>query len=120
MEAWMLSEIERLTKTHGMVPPPWIAFPNVHPYSICWRMGGGESLIMLWGPWWREQRLSEDGRIGYFRKWPPPPCWLSWMIDAIWNSEGEEEFDEEPYFDRVERLGFGSREKQQYPKTKIF
>ncbi|MBC7804758.1 MAG: hypothetical protein H7145_01280, partial [Akkermansiaceae bacterium] len=48
----------------------------------------------------------------FFRKYPPPPRWLEWMIEAIWDVHGweqEEEFDYTPYFDRTEALGFGGK-----------
>lgn len=106
------SEIERLTQATGDVPPPWIYSPNSHPYSIEWRMGGGESYLMVFGKWWESATLEEAERIAYFRKYPPPPRWLQWMINTLWDIrswEQEEEFDYTPYFDRVQEMGFGSK-----------
>ncbi|WP_370678773.1 hypothetical protein [Comamonas sp. GB3 AK4-5] len=57
MDTWMHEHIEQLTATHGSVPPPWAVF-NVHPYSIGWRMGAGESHLMLWSAWWPQQALT--------------------------------------------------------------
>ena len=111
----MNSAIERLIAQYGAVPPPWVRFPDTHPYSICWRMGGGESHVMLFAQWWREQGFDEAARIAYFRRWPPPPRWLKWMIDVIWNVQADDEDDGTasatyaPYFARAEALGFGSR-----------
>ncbi len=109
---WMEPEIARLTAKHGAVPPPWVPFPDTHPYDICWRMGAGESHVMLWAKWWDDQRFDEASRIEYFRRWPPPPRWLGWMIDAIWDIEPSDDDGEaarSPYYARVEALGFGSR-----------
>lgn len=112
MEQWIQQEIAKLEEKHGAVPPPWFMYSE-HPYSICWRMGGGESYCMVWHEWWSLQQYTEEQRIEYFRKWPPPHCWLEFLIDAVWDvdpfANGEEEFDYTPYFERTEKLGFGSR-----------
>lgn len=105
---WMTAEIARLTAEHGAVPPPWSAFPDTHPYQICWRMGAGEAYAMVWSRWWEDQNLDEAARISYFHRWPPPPRWLDWMIDAIW-SPGEDEEQRSPFFARAESLGFPTR-----------
>lgn len=112
---WVESRITELLGEHGAVPPPWFAFPDTHPYSICWRMGTGESHVMVFNAWWDRRKidLSESQRVAYFRKWPPPPRWLTWMIDVIWDLrpwelDDPDAFDYSPYFDKVERLGFGS------------
>jgi hypothetical protein len=46
----------------GYVPefflPQWIAFSDIHPYSIGWRMGAGEDYLMyLWE--WRKKQSPE-------------------------------------------------------------
>src|SRR5258706_14094439 len=84
-EDWMQPEIARLTAQHGTVPPPWIAFQDAHPYEIGWRMGAGESYLMVWREWWAQQRFDEAGRIQYFGQWPPPPRSLGWMIQLVWD-----------------------------------
>ncbi|MBC8139399.1 MAG: hypothetical protein H8F28_26275 [Fibrella sp.] len=108
---WMQREIERLTHQIGDVPPPWTFSPNSHPYSIEWRMGAGEGYLMVLARWWESANLDEAERIAYFRKYPPPPRWLQWMIDTLWDirSWEQEEFDYTPYFDRVQEMGFGSK-----------
>lgn len=113
MEGWQQSEISKFLAEYGAVPPPWVISPDEHPYSICWRMGAGESHVIVWSAWWNGQNYDEAQRIAYFQKWPPPPCWLEWMIDAIWDLrpwESGDDFDYTQYFARVESLGFGSRE----------
>ncbi|WP_148234934.1 hypothetical protein [Deinococcus maricopensis] len=113
MEPWMVAEIERLTERYGTVPPPWVVVPDEHPYSAYWRMGGGESLVMVWGAWWDAQGLDEAARVAYFRRFPPQPRWLEWMLEVLWDlPEAEEEageVDRAPYFRRAEALGFGSQ-----------
>ncbi|KAF4958769.1 hypothetical protein FGADI_2113 [Fusarium gaditjirri] len=108
------NETAKLVQQHGAVPPPWFMFPGDHPYDIGWRMGAGESYIMMYSTWWEQQkeRLDEKRRFQYFRKWPPPPEWLTWMIDAIWDLGPEDLKDDDysPYFRRIEALGFGSED----------
>lgn len=110
MQEWIQTEIASLVTKYSTVPPPWVMY-NEHPYSICWRMGGGESHLMLWWEWWPQQ-WTEGQKIEYFRKWPPPPCWLVFLIEAIWNVDAFEDEDTErlmPYFNRTSDLGFGGR-----------
>lgn len=101
--------IEKLVSQHDAVPPPWIYAENTHPMSIMWRMGGGEDHIMVFSQWWEQSGMDEAARIAYFKKWPPPPRWMEWMADAIWNLEPWESdgaFDYAPYFARLEAAGF--------------
>ncbi|ANE42859.1 hypothetical protein [Deinococcus puniceus] len=107
--SWPHSEIERLTAQYGTVPPPWIPYPEFHPLSAFWRMGGGEGHIMLWGQWWDSRHWDEAQRLAYFRTFPPPPRWLLWVGDAIWGSDSDDELEEDAVLERLEGLGFGSR-----------
>jgi hypothetical protein len=110
MEQWMRQEIDALTTQHGAVPPPWFMY-HTHPHSICWRMGGGETHMMVWSTWWPQQQFTEPQKIDYFRKWPPPHCWLAFMIEAIWDVEESSEAQQlAPYFERTRELGFGGQE----------
>ncbi len=109
MEPWMQAQIDALVDRHGSVPPPWVMYDE-HPYSICWRMGGGESHVMLWSEWWNRQGLTEDQKVAYFREWPPPPCWLAFLIEAVWGVDAcDEGTNASAYFQRTARLGFGSQ-----------
>lgn len=78
-----------------------------------WRMGAGETLLMVF---YERLKLfkTEQERINYFKKWPPPPRWLAWMADAIWDLEpwkSEGGFDYQPYFDKLYYLGFTGMDK---------
>ncbi|MCG8366997.1 MAG: hypothetical protein MJA27_27145 [Pseudanabaenales cyanobacterium] len=113
---WITNRIAELVSEHGAVPPPWFMFPDTHPYDICWRMGAGEFHVMVFHAWWEEQKQNYDEaqRIEYFRKWLPPPRWLTWMIDVIWDInlsevDNPEEYDYSSYFARTEELGFGTQ-----------
>ena len=114
---WIEKQIADLTAEYGGVPPPWFMFPDTHPYDIIWRMGTGEAHIMVFSAWWERQKgnLSELQRIEFFRKWPPPPRWLTWMMDVIWDLrpwelEDPESFDYSNYFKRIEAMGCGTQE----------
>lgn len=113
---WIETQIAQLVESYSSVPPPWFMFSDMHPYDIGWRMGAGESHLMVFHVWWEQEKkkLDEAQRIEYFRLWPPPPRWLTWMIDVIWDldpfeMEDPEEFDYTPYFARTEMLGFGNQ-----------
>lgn len=99
--------VEKYTLEYGEVPPPWIYAPNTHPYSIGWRMGGGETFVMVFGEWFDTNFSNESDRITYFKRYPPPPRWMAWMADSIWDLEPwEEPFDYAPYFQKLVELGF--------------
>ncbi len=113
---WIENRIAGLVAEYGAVPPPWVMLPDTHPYDIGWRMGAGESHLMVFSAWWAQQKekLDEPQWIEYFRRWPPPARWLTWMIDVIWGLqigelEDPESFDYSPYFARTEELGFGTQ-----------
>ena len=110
MEQWIQEEIEKLKSEYGDVPPPWTII-NEHPLNLCWRMGGGEGHLILWHDWWESLNLSEQERIAYFRKWPPPHCWLEFLIEAIWNVILEDYDGDIDFFELTEQLGFGSEEE---------
>lgn len=110
MQEWITLEINKLTAKYGTVPPPWILFDE-HPYSICWRMGGGESYLEVWSEWWATQKFNEDQKIEYFRSFELPHCWLGFLIEAIWEVDVfDKEKDLTPFFDKTKELGFGSRD----------
>jgi hypothetical protein len=113
---WIEKRIIELVTEYGSIPPPWFLFPDTHPYDIGWRMGAGESHVMVFNKWWEQTKKDYDEarRIEYFRKWPPPPRWLPWMIDVIWDidlseMDDPEAFDYSPYFAQTENLGFGTQ-----------
>ena len=121
-------EINKLVAEHGAVLPPYVMFPDIHPFDIFWRMGSGESYLMMYSLWSAKGGMGEAQWIEYFRKFPPPPIWLTWVMDCIWNIEknfeeniGEDtddddaefnldpfEFDYWCYFRRTAALGFGT------------
>ncbi|BCJ76481.1 hypothetical protein CS0771_60250 [Catellatospora sp. IY07-71] len=69
---------------HGLVPPPWRAYPEIERFSIGWRMGYGEWHLMVWWHWWESNGMDEAERIAYFRADEPPHEWLDWAAEQIW------------------------------------
>ncbi|KFY23559.1 hypothetical protein V491_02496 [Pseudogymnoascus sp. VKM F-3775] len=117
---WIESEITKLVTEHGVVPPPYFEYPEIHPFSIGWRMGGGESYMMVFWTWASREKggMNEAQRIAYCRQFPPPPLWLTWVINFIWRSEDDDRMDLDPeagecsaYFKRTEELGLGTEEE---------
>ncbi|KER73583.1 hypothetical protein HR51_00410 [Burkholderia cepacia] len=107
---WYRQSVADYLAQYGAVPPPWIIAADSHPYSMRWRMGGGETFMMVFQEWWEQHAWHERERVTYFLKWPPPPRWIPWMADVIWDLEPWEEdgeFDYTRYYAQLEQLGFG-------------
>ncbi len=105
----MREEIDSLIAEHCTVPPPWVVYFE-HPYSICWRMGGGESHKEVWWAWWTQQGFDDEQKVAHFHHWPPPHCWLAFLIEAVWDVDTFEERDNlSQYFELTAALGFGSQ-----------
>jgi len=112
-EGWYLKKLKELKDEFGDIPPPWVYSKDSHPYCIQWRMGAGETLLMVFNEWWEVENKTEKERIEYFKKWPAPPRWLAWMADTIWNLnpwESDSEFDYQPCFAKLKELGFAGTE----------
>lgn len=63
-----------------ILPPPWIAYPEIEPYSIGWRMGYGEDYMGKWHTWFHT--LTEEEQRAYESLFPEPVIWTGW-----WTSE---------------------------------
>jgi predicted NAD-dependent protein-ADP-ribosyltransferase YbiA (DUF1768 family) len=53
--------------------PPWLKFPDYHPYSMGWRMGVGEDYASEFYTWYRG--LTAAGKRKYREMYPPPKGW---------------------------------------------
>ncbi|HMF42069.1 MAG TPA: hypothetical protein VKQ32_15455 [Polyangia bacterium] len=105
-------QIAALVAEHGEVPPPWAYYPRIHPYSIHWRMGGGEDYRYLFWTWAASRNWSLDDRIAYVRRWDPPFSWLDWVGEFLWPDAFSDDDEHEPSvdpFEEMEALGFGTR-----------
>lgn len=122
MKGWEMELLNNVEKEFGSIPPQWVAYPEYHPVCIGWRMGGGESYATAWHSWWQEQDFTLEQKIAYFKQYELPKAWLETLIYLIYENEIIEEFGEEvmydldedellPYFENLEKLGFGSYEE---------
>lgn len=68
-----------LLKDKKIMPPPWLAFPEIERYSIGWRMGYGEDYIYRFGDWL--DTLSPEERKEYRSLFPEPITWKGWWDD---------------------------------------
>lgn len=67
------------------VLPPWIAHPEIHRYSIGWRMGYGEAHLMDFDSYW--QKRHPDERIQLELVYPATGTWSGWydpMDEDAW------------------------------------
>lgn len=106
---WYIKHSRILIEKYGDVPPPWVYEPRAHPSSICWRMGGGESHVMILGEWLNQQAKSEKERVEYLKKYPPPPAWMKWTARFIYDlgdDSWKKHFDFTPYFEQLKVSGF--------------
>lgn len=90
-------------RTHGSVRPPWIAFPGVHPFDIAWRMGAGETHVMLWGRW-VEGRPAREVTTAIVRHGPVPADWSWWAAGALDCAGDAAEIYDVPFEDVRARL----------------
>lgn len=66
-----------LLKDKKIMPPPWLAFPDIERYSIGW--GYGEDYIYRFGDWL--DTLSPEERKEYRSLFPEPITWKGWWDD---------------------------------------
>jgi len=71
------------------MPPLWMMFPHIHPYSIGWRMGYGEGYKFDLHDW--KETLTEDEKKQYQQMFPPPPLW--------WNHYDAEYHEREGFYE---------------------
>lgn len=107
-EQWYLEAKAKWFSQYGEIPPPWIYSDTSHPLGIGWRMGGGESFLMTLWEWWEEANMTESEMLAYFKKYNPPPRWLGWVCEVIWDLDEdlEEDFDYTAYFNKLAAAGY--------------
>lgn len=113
-EEWYIKESKILLEKFGDIPPPWVYAPNFHPYSIGWRMGSGESHLMILFEWLDQQNLNFDERLNYLKKYPAPARWYQWIISFLWDDVDPYDFEDDkeylPHLKKLKQLGFVNTE----------
>lgn len=59
-----------------IMPPPWLAYPDIERFSIGWRMGFGEDYIDRFSIWLNS--LSPEEQAEYRTLFPEPITWRGW------------------------------------------
>lgn len=114
VHAFLQSALERELLEQGRATPlpPWQRYPDIPRYSIGWRMGGGESYLMVFWRWY--ERLSRDEKLAYFRELAPIPVeWVDWVgmqleegeDEGEGEGEGEDEDDGSSFDEMIRRSG---------------
>ena len=79
-----------MLENQKLMPPPWMALPEIERGSMHWRMGVGEAYVDKWYAWYRQ--LSESEKKEYLRLFPEPLPWLGYISGAqscdVWH-EGD-------------------------------
>ncbi|EGK1783534.1 NADAR family protein [Listeria monocytogenes] len=63
----------------NILPPLWLAYPEIERYSIGWRMGYGEDYQTKFFEWWETLYSSEKRE--YQTLFPEPITWDGWWED---------------------------------------
>jgi hypothetical protein len=88
----------------GVLPPPWIRYPDYPAGLICWRMGDGEWFLMIWHHW--SEHFTEAQRLDYFRRFAPLPLeWADWVACSFVPESEELPDDPEPAVARLSEAG---------------
>lgn len=83
-QAHLEGQISQAIDARGDVAPPWARHPEIPSGSIGWRMGYGESWLMLWHAWLSRQPTDRAWRLAYLRRHPPAPrTWDRTAIDVL-------------------------------------
>lgn len=69
----MCTENTSILKNKRIMPPLWIAYPEIERYSIGWRMGYGEDYLDEWRTWFNS--LTDEERKTYQELFPEPVTW---------------------------------------------
>lgn len=77
-EQWIEEAITKELAERKDLLPPWLKYPDIPKFSIGWRMGGGESYLMIWEAW--AKKLDQSQLLAYFDRYKPIPVnWLNWV-----------------------------------------
>ncbi len=66
-----------------------VRYPELERYSIGWRMGYGESYVMVWWAWWDTAFSTATEKYNYFRRHNLPVEWLDWISLQMWSEQDD-------------------------------
>ncbi|MBX3273140.1 MAG: hypothetical protein KF729_22945 [Sandaracinaceae bacterium] len=69
-------------RRHGRVRLPWVAFPGMHPFDLGWRMGAGETHLILLAHDAGDRSL-EARRAEVIAAGPVPADWAFWVAERL-------------------------------------
>ena len=69
----------------NLLPPPWIKFPQIDPFSIGWRMGCGEDYKFKFNEWFKT--LSQDEQRQYQQLFTEPATWRGYWDERLGGDE---------------------------------
>ena len=101
---WNEAIIDAETRAHGVVRPPWARYPSLPAGCIGWRMGDGESWLVVWQAWLERQTWSRDERIAYLRRYPAPKTWDLAAVSVVEPDLDEDDDRTGDVADELERL----------------
>ena len=113
-KTWYIELRDKDIEEFGDVPPPWVKYPTYHPYSMGWRMGSGETHLMVLNEWFDAQKFTFEERLVYVKKYPCSPMWYGWIVHFLLEVDTIEFYEEEeyfPYFEKLKELGFKDTDK---------
>ena len=97
--------LDDLLDAQGDLAPPWARLPQCERDSLGWRMGMGESWLMMWAEFLRRMPADAQTRAAYLRRhWPAPHPWAGAVARVLgWPPIEEQDEDRQQALER-ERL----------------
>jgi hypothetical protein len=80
----------------GDLAPPWEEFPHYERYTICWRMGSGESWLGFVSVFLEQLSEDFDTRLAYLRRHAKAPyTWSNWAYGVLYPETSDEDEKED-------------------------
>jgi hypothetical protein len=81
--------------SNGDLAPPWVEFPEYERHTLGWRMGGGESWMIMWGIFLEKLGTDPAVRLAYLQRHAPAPFTWADTVHAVLNPSGDDEDENE-------------------------
>jgi hypothetical protein len=101
---WLQAAIDEELSNNNPLLPPWIRHPELERGSLGWRMGYGESYMMVWWKW--IEQFNQDELLEYFKQQIPIPLpWQDWVA-CYFEQDEDEVFIEEKWLAKQGLIDF--------------